>query len=131
MKKSKILVVGLISLLLIFGMAVVGCDDSSEKEKAPEILALNVRESVGSNGITVSGNTQNANNVTIWYNDSSTRDEGQYEVAQVDRQSDGWGSFKYNFTSLKPNKTYYFWVRAVGFKQGDIVGPKTASFTPY
>jgi hypothetical protein len=129
MKKSKILFVDLLGLLLAFGMVVVGCDDSSEEEKVPEILTYRVSASVSSNGITVRGNTQNANNVTIWYNDSSVRYQGQYEVAQVDRQSDGWGEFSHTFTDLSPNTTYYFWLQATGRSQGQIVGPETASFT--
>jgi len=136
MKNSKILVVGLIGLLFAFGMTVTGCDEtSSSKNKVPEVPEVLNWNLTGSNyyssfsGIRVNGNTQNADRVSIYYNDSSVRAQGQFEVVYVNRDISGFGSFNYTFTDLSQNTTYYFWIQPTSRTHGQIVGPKTSSFT--
>jgi hypothetical protein len=121
---------GMLAMALIFGMTVVGCEDDSLENKLPDdpIFTLFSTSYADSNpsGIRVLINGDNATQYAIYYSETSTRNGGQYENV---RAEGGWSAV-YWFTNLTPNRTYYFWVRAMNSNgHSNYVGPKSASFS--
>ena len=127
---SKRIWLGMLVMVLIFGMTAVGCEDDPLENKLPDdpVFTLYGTSYADSNpsGIRVLINGGNATQYAIYYSETSTRNGGQYENAYA---VDGWAA-TYWFTNLTPNKTYYFWVRAMN-KNGhsNYVGPKSTSFS--
>jgi hypothetical protein len=125
---------GILVMVLVFGMTVISCETDPELDTALEEPGFSVSGTsyADSNpsGIRVIAYAPKATHYTIYYNDTSTRNDGYYEVVTANDMGNG----VYWFTDLLPNKTYYFWVKAwnrnvVPNGQSGIAGPRSASFS--
>jgi hypothetical protein len=133
-------IVGIVLSIIFCCILLAGCEDDLSPVITEIIIFNTVFAGDNPSGIRVIVHMQNANALTIWYNDRNIRDPAiklDFSTSAYNNLSDFWhnDSVAYWFTNLEPDRTYYFWFQAEisgrdRFNGTSIIhGPETASFS--